>query len=105
MGVEVVERPLAEEDRVRERAEPRRERRRLAIRPRDREPQERRLDRTERGVLCSANRTPSTVWALGRGSACGAYRPATSSRENSWKFVCVACAGYASTTMRYGPAA
>ena len=49
MRVEVVQRACSEEDRVSERSEPGRERRRTAVRPRDRDLQKRRLDGAQHG--------------------------------------------------------
>src|SRR5205085_8692386 len=71
--MEVVERPLAEEDRVRERPEPRRERRRLPCRVRDREVEERRLDRMQ--PRRAMEREPDAVDGLGRAEGGERLRP------------------------------
>src|SRR5439155_9241758 len=50
VGVEIVERPRTEEDRMRERPEPGREAGRRSVGPRDRDLQERRRDRVQSGL-------------------------------------------------------
>ena len=88
--VEVVERSLAEEDRVRERAVPRRERRGLARRVGDGERQERRLDRAQ--MRRAVQREPIPVDVCVRVERRQRLRLVrardASTAEKSWKFGC-----------------